>query len=620
MSLRALQQAFATEMVRRRLIPRSWPGRKDRQGEAGIAIGTSILVAVVIIIGSLLLTARSLSTWLRSAGHSDRRAATDAAEYGFTKLLSQLNTDAKAYLLVTKYDKDNPNSNYWQNISQTDLNACGVYASTTPSSNPIAGVATNSSNKSVTLPNSPSQSYSLTNYTPPEQPIGASNLSPCNNSTSAAKFGNLLGGSATLEVTGSVTRNGRVAASYVLRRTVHVKWPNQAISNPIVLLGTGSQLNTLNGRICQTSANPIPTTCTNLPLTTIACADLEDCLYYNVDLVSGKNRKNYCNSAYNPQKKYKKNIICNEYQQLGSLPAFPTLASFGDTRPTSYTSATPTISVDFNCGDDIKKCSTTQYYYNSTNQLTERLKSDGKSLTVEEDYSYFPYDTTSLNSATSKATLPTTLLPGCYYNSTISPIPQTSTVINCVFETFATNKADLKVNLTNIMPVNIWIIDTDTTTVSKKKTTTTPAIDIGNGGGIYNSDSSSTGWQNLRIFGYNNPSNPTDFTTTTNNCTAQTVLLDKAKGRSSGGIIDGAFLWFPNATFQYNALNTAGPYLAMWVCKLTGPTKGTDVIVTPLSRRGINAGISNSLNGFGGSIGLDIYRAFGAKGTASDDN
>jgi hypothetical protein len=170
------------------------------------------------------------------------------------------------------------------------------------------------------------------------------------------------------------------------------------------------------------------------------------------------------------------------------------------------------------------------------------------------------------------------------------------------------------------MPVNIWIIDKDTTTVSKKKTKTAPAIDIGNGGGIYNSDSSSTGWQNLRIFGYNDPSNPTDFTTTTNSCTAQTVLLDKAKGRSSGGIIDGAFLWFPNATFKYNALNTAGPYLAMWICKLTGPTKGTDVIITPLSRRGINAGISTSLNGYGGSLGLETYRAFGIKGTGSEDN
>jgi len=601
-------------MVRRSLIPRSWAGRRGPKGEAGIAIPAAILAAIVIIIGSMLLTARSLGNWLRSAGHSDQLAAKDAAEYGFAKLISQMNSDSKAYLLVSKYDN-------WNTISQSDLDSCDIYASTAPAGAPLNGVANNSSSKSITLPNSPTQSYALTNYTPPEQPTGASNYpNPCDNSTSAGNFGNLLGGSATLEVTGSVTRNGRVASSYVLRRSVHVKWPNQAISNPVILLGTGSQLNTLNGRVCQTSATSIPTTCDKLPLTTIACADLEDCLYWNVDLVSGKKRKNYCNYTYNAKKKYKKNILCNEYQQLGSIPEFPTLASFGDTRPTTYTSAAPTISVDFDCGDDIKKCDTTQYIYDASNNLIERTKSDGKTLTVTEDYTNFPYDASSLNSATSKATLPTALLPGCYYNSTINPIPQTSTVINCVFETFATKKADLKVNLTKIMPVNIWIVDKDTTTVSKKKTKTAPAIDIGNGGGIYNSDSSSTGWQNLRIFGYNDPSNPTDFTTTTNSCTAQTVLLDKAKGRSSGGIIDGAFLWFPNATFKYNALNTAGPYLAMWICKLTGPTKGTDVIITPLSRRGINAGISTSLNGYGGSLGLETYRAFGIKGTGSEDN
>jgi len=159
-------------------------------------------------------------------------------------------------------------------VSSSDLSSCEINASTPPSASTDALAGVNINNRKTKIEpvgDSPTtattQYYSVTNFTAPGFATGnaaSNNSSICDNTASAAKFENLLGGSATLEVTGTVSRNGREAAKYVLKRTVHIRFPNQAISTPIALLGRGSKLQYLNGRICQ-SDDPAPNTCGKKP-------------------------------------------------------------------------------------------------------------------------------------------------------------------------------------------------------------------------------------------------------------------------------------------------------------------------------------------------------------------
>ena len=641
-----------------------------------------MFLVLAIIVACLIMTTRSLGIWTRSNANSDSMAAKDAAEFGYTKILSQLNSDEKAYLLVTNFTN-------WNSVSQSDLSSCEIYASTPPSTttDAMAGVSINTKrSKTEPVGDSTTQTYSLTGFTAPGFATGnaASNNYPsiCNSSASAAKFENLLGGSAMLTVTGTVTRNGKVAATYKLNRSVHVKFPNEAIANPIALLGDGTDLRYLNGRICQASIPPLSVTtsnpCAGLQTTTLACADLEGCLYRMVDAYSSKRNKYCTNSPYNTYKagrKYRKNIPCNTFQQLGGMPEFPALGNatisgqtssgqpiYTDPRPTKYISGSgqsqstqKVVSIELECLDYIypytdskenyKGCTAHRYYYNSSNKLTRKDA-------VEQDFSNFPYITsltdTNFDKITDKAGLSklgsngtaTILNDGCYPDTGSI---QTATAINCVFgnftdstpdrASFKTSKADLKVWHTDIIPVNIWIIGNNYGTKNDQ-----PALDLDNSssqGGIYNADETPDGWRNLKIFGYNSSSNiylADNIPDGNNDCTKQTVNLGKSgrarktKTSDTEGIIDGAFMWFPNASVKVNNLNArTTPYLVLWACQITGPKdskslSSASAIFTPLSRLGVNAGISGVFNINGGAVGRSSYRAYGSKGTTTEDN
>ena len=609
-----------------------------------------MFMVLAIIVASLVMTTRSLGIWSRSNDRLDSMAAKDAAEFGYTKTISQLNTDEKAYLLVTKFDN-------WDSVSSDDLKSCEIFASQSPSS--ITKTDTVSS----------TQTYTLTNYTAPGFATGTATTnnhpSICDSSTSAAKFGNLLGGSAMVTVTGKVTRNGKVTATYVLNRSIHIKFPNQAIANPIVLLGNGSQLKSLNGRICQTAIPPTSIAasnnpCSGLPLTTIASADLEDSICWNVDgsckgdysnatfndFFNKKIRNKYCkNTTYISTRRYKKNIPCNQFQQLLGMPSFPVLgdSSYLDpNRPKNYTSTGTNKyeSIDYTCVDDIAKCEITAYYYISilgfnyrVNQffdITSGRSSNYTSLRPYVDFSKFPFqfDTDLPNLKTSNLNQ-ADLMPGCFYDNID---PTKATAINCKFNMIKSSKADLAVQ-TKVIPVNIWM----------QGTGANPDIDLdqktdGTQGGIYNVEEGEDDWKNLRIFGYNNPNNKfsdatnytPDIDQNSNQCGDQTISVAKARNRGrirtkdNDAIIDGAIMWFPNATLTINSLNAkSSPYLVIWVCKLIGPaTTGSgniSAIFTPLSRLGANAGISGIFNITGGVI-RNSYRAYGSKGTTTEDN
>jgi hypothetical protein len=287
-------------------------------------------------------------------------------------------------------------------------------------------------------------------------------------------------------------------------------------------------------------------------------------------------------------------------------------------------------------------CTAFRYNYGIDGKLALMDKSGG----TPEDFSNFPYVTsktdTEFDAITNKAGLAnatTRLNWGCYADTNSI---QTATVINCVFgnftdttpdrASFKTSKADLKVWHTDIIPVNLWIIGQD---AGKN-----PALDLDNSksqGGIYNADETLDGWRNLKIFGYNSSSNiylADDIPDGNNDCTKQTAKLGKSgRNRPSGsryfnksdteGIIDGAFMWFPNANIQVNNLNSrTTPYFVLWACQITGAKSlsSASAIFTPLSRLGVNAGISGVFNINGGATGRTSYRAYGSKGTTTDDN
>ncbi|MCX5947156.1 MAG: hypothetical protein NTY67_02865 [Cyanobacteria bacterium] len=663
------------------------PQRQDRFRKParfnsdGFALPAAMFLVLAIIVASLIMTTRSLGISTRSIATSDSMAAKDAAEFGHTKLISQLNQDDKAYLLVTNFIN-------WNSVSQSDLSSCKIYASTPPSTttDAIAGVSINTKKTKIEpVGDSTTQSYSLTNFTAPGFATGnaaSNNPSICSNSTaSAAKFENLLGGSAMLTVTGTVTRNGKVAATYKLNRSVHVKSPNQAIANPIALIGVGTDLKYLNGRICQASTPPASVTtsnpCAGLQTTIVACSDVEGCLFKHVP-DSGRNK--YCkNPPYNTYKagrRYKKNIPCNTFQQLAGMPEFPALGYgtipltipgqtsagqpiYQDQRPKSYESALGssqrTVSIELNCGNSITSCNVYRYAYTSSKAPTTLSTKDGS--TNFQDFSNFPYKTslsdTDFDKITDKAGLAklgasgtaTILNDGCHADTGSI---QTATTINCVFgdftdstpnrASFSTKQADLKVWHTDIIPVNLWIIGNNYGSKNDQ-----PALDLDNvtslesffgitQGGIYNADETSDGWRNLKIFGYNSSSNiylADDIPDGNNDCKKQTAKLGKSgrvrKTRSldTEGIIDGAFMWFPNANFQINNLNArTTPYFVLWACQITGPKSlsRASAIFTPLSQLGVNAGISGLFNINGGAIGRTSYRAYGSKGTTTEDN
>lgn len=555
------------------------------------------MAALLVIAGVALLAARGLGSWLRGVNNADLRAAREAAEYGFNEIVGQLNTDANAYLWVTK-------SAQWQTVSASDLAACGVIASTDPTSNRIPGVASNSSNASQTLPNNSALSYSLTNFTEPQFAPGqanfvsGSNSNACTDATTAAKFGNLKGGSATVEVKGMVTRSGNQTASYTLRRMVHVKWPNDSLANPMLFLGLGSELKLLDGNMC-TTTNTAATSCTGLPRTVIGCMDLEDCLVWNVDIPS-KVRDKYCETK---GKKYKKGVLCNSFQQAAdSLPTPPLPENYGDSRIT--TSAGWTNPPDITC----KQSNATKYFsdnkkYTSKCDVTTYTVAANGSVTssgpTSVDFRYAPYTGAAPSGS---ASLSTTLVPGCQYNSKDGK-PSGATAITCVYGNVTTNSDEI-----------YWI--TAYAVVAKKSNTvTTPALPVNlfvrgtlnlADGGINNN--SGANWANLRIYGRNSGATLANGTP---DCTSQTVTASTKKGIG----VDGAFVWLPNATITYRAAaGKSAAYTVMWACKFTGPTSGKSGdywIINPLSRRGVNGGLKAALAGYGGNVNATTYRAYG---------
>ena len=184
----------------------SWASGPDGGADGGLVVQAVLLTVMVTAIGLLAVASRVASSREGAAASSLAAAARQAAEFGFSEIVAEMNRDAKAYLWVTPYAN-------WQSVSDADLRACGIHASTAPAADPIPG-ASNGSTTSVSLPGSSELSYQLIDY---QAPSSLGTASTC------TTFGNLRGGTATLTVVGRAQRPSGDKTSYTLKRSVSVR-------------------------------------------------------------------------------------------------------------------------------------------------------------------------------------------------------------------------------------------------------------------------------------------------------------------------------------------------------------------------------------------------------------
>ena len=183
--------------------------RRAASASEGLVVQAVLLMAMVTTIGIFVVAARVAGSRQSAAAATLSNTARQAAEYGFTEIVAEMNRDSKSYLWVI----DSAN---WNGVSEQDLINCGVASTNAPSSNPIPGVASN-----VQLPRSPGLSYKIISY---KAPSLLDSVSPSPSACPrGGAFGNLLGGSGEITILGTFNRGPKTITSYTLKRTVSVK-------------------------------------------------------------------------------------------------------------------------------------------------------------------------------------------------------------------------------------------------------------------------------------------------------------------------------------------------------------------------------------------------------------
>jgi hypothetical protein len=225
-----------------------------------VVVQAVLLTVMVTTIGLLAVASRVASSRQGAAASSLAAAARQAAEFGFSEIVAEMNRDAKAYLWVTPYAN-------WQSVSDADLRARGIYSSAAPAANPIPG-ASNGATPSVSLPGSSELSYELTCYQAPASPGTATPATPPCPSTTLV---NLRGGTATLTVVGRAQRPSGDQTSFTLRRSVSVRRA-EPVFRRTIFQGPATQAN-LTGSDPRFPAFP---TAAGLGVTTATGAGLPD--------------------------------------------------------------------------------------------------------------------------------------------------------------------------------------------------------------------------------------------------------------------------------------------------------------------------------------------------------
>jgi hypothetical protein len=179
-----------------------------------------LVMALVTTIGIFVIASRVAGSRQSASSSSLSLAARQAAEFGFSEVIAEMNRDSKSYLWVTK-------SSEWNNVSTQDLKTCGVAATEDPATNPISSLGSERE-----LPNSPELFYRFVSYQEP------ANLNPdpsapavCNN-----KLGNLIGGTGEIEIVGTMKRGSGYTSTFTLKRKVSVKRAAPIFNNPITAI------------------------------------------------------------------------------------------------------------------------------------------------------------------------------------------------------------------------------------------------------------------------------------------------------------------------------------------------------------------------------------------------
>lgn len=624
-------QQWRSRLLRARAALR--PSRHD----GGFAIAMAIVTGLLVIVGAAIVSTRSLSSWMSSAQETQRRSAREAAEYGFSELVGQLNAPENSYLLVSKY-------NQWTGITYNDLSVCGIGTpdATSVSGNTLkqaaAGGATVIANSNNRL------AYRLTDYQPPALPPGANQAQgPCT-STIVAKFGNLAGGSATLKIIGEARdASGNVTSTHTLERVVSVLPPDDdAIANPILLMTTGSVLYGLNGNICQIDPTQYSnissiTSCKGLPLTTVSCVNLADCV--NLNLKNDTTLSSYCKTS----KTFKRNTICNTFQQaplLTSLPTYPNITNttllgsavldVADTNKlasVALTNCSSTDACDYTLIFKNQTKSTpyppAQKYFTDNKTTLESICKNGSKDTAifssdKETTTFyckqgnfkFPYTSTKAPVSTDP------LLPMCTITADgaatcrIDKLQYASTSGQFTVHTLSTassNPANRAVNL---------YLGKCTTTCGDNYKDMEFAFERGIANNVVTDFANDinylkTAWKNLRIYSRG-------FSDTTSKACSKEDEIKIDSGKSLG--IDGAFLWLPDARITMKRKDNSASYFVAWICELDGDSVDTNpsTIITPLQRKDVTAGFVDLFVNFGAGASGGYYRARGITQTVSN--
>ena len=204
-------------------IPRDGSTPRSGPSNRGLVVEAVLVMALVTTIGIFVIASRVAGSRQSASSSSLSLAARQAAEFGFTEVIAEMNRDPKSYLWVTKFSE-------WNNVLAQDLKTCGVAATADPVSNPISSLGSERA-----LPNSPELSYRFVSY---QEPAKEPNLTSdpsvpevCND-----KFGNLIGGTGEIEIVGTMNRGSGYTSTFTLKRKVSVKRAAPIFNNPITAI------------------------------------------------------------------------------------------------------------------------------------------------------------------------------------------------------------------------------------------------------------------------------------------------------------------------------------------------------------------------------------------------
>ena len=201
-------------------IPRDGSTPQSGSSNRGLVVEAVLVMALVTTIGIFVIASRVAGSRQSASSSSLSLAARQAAEFGYTEVIAEMNRDPKSYLWITRFGE-------WNNVSTQDLKACGVAATADPVTNPISSLGSERA-----LPNSPELSYRFVSYQEP------ANLNPNPSASEVCndKFGNLIGGTGEIEIVGTMRRGSGYTSTFTLKRKVSVRRAAPIFNNPITAI------------------------------------------------------------------------------------------------------------------------------------------------------------------------------------------------------------------------------------------------------------------------------------------------------------------------------------------------------------------------------------------------